>query len=345
MKKRLILVLLLSMLLLLGATACGKKDDTEKSNKEAGAEVKEIDLSDVTLRFGSTGWKSQEALLKAAGYDDTTYKVEYSTFQGGNLCLEAMAADQIDLTGSSEIPPVFASLAENGGNFKIIAVSNANTQNQELIIPKDSKIKSVKDLKGKKVGYIKSTTAQYFLYKMLEEAGLGWDDIEAVAITTADGVTALIGGELDAFASYGNSINAAKANGATTLATAEDILSGNFPYEASVTALKDDKKRAAIVDYLARIEKANKWAKKHVKEWAEISADPSGLTYEENLEILKKGYKQRDTQVIVISDEVIKSEQSIADVFHSIGLLEQKVDVSSLYDDSLSDELTKAFDE
>lgn len=336
-------------------SGCSGKDNTTKDTlktEDAGSEVTgaatgsskdtQIDLSSVTLRFGSTGWETQKELLKAAGLEDTPYKVDYTTFQGGNLCLEAMAADQIDLTGSSEIPPIYASLAENGGNFKIVMINNSNTQNQELIIPPKSEIKSVAELKGRKVGYIKSTTAQYFLYQMLKDSGLSWKDINPVEITTADGVTALLSGELDAFASYGNSINAAKNNGAATLASAEDILSGNFPYEASVSALKDKKLRAAIADYLARLELANEWQKNNLETWAEISADPTGLTYEENLEILTKGYKQRETHVKTISEDIIKSEQKVADTFYEIGLLENKVDVSAFYDASLTEDYNKA---
>lgn len=279
------------------AAGTGEAPDTKSSD---------TDLSSVTLRFGSTGWELQKELLKAAGLDHMPYQVEYIVFQGGNLCLEAMAANQIDLTGTSEIPP-------------------------------DSDIKSVADLKGKRVGYIKSTTAQYFLYVMLKNAGLSWSDIDAVEITTADGVTALLGGELDAFASYGNSINAAKNGGAVTLESAENILSGNYPYEASDTALEDKAKRAAIIDYLARLQLANEWQKNNMEKWAKISADPTGQTYEDALEVMKKGYEQRDTKVIPITDEVIASEQSVADAFYAVGLLEQKTEVNTLYDASLTD--------
>ncbi|SHO43301.1 ABC transporter substrate-binding protein [Anaerocolumna xylanovorans] len=333
MKRRISSMLALLLVLVFALSACKEKTSTEADTKDA------TDLSSVTLRVGATGWNLQGEILKVAGLDDTPYKVEYTVFQGGNLGLEAMAADQIDFTTTSEIPPIFASLAENEGNFKIIAVNNSNTLLQELILPPNTGIKSVAELKGKKVGYIKSTTAQYFLYEMLKEAGLKWTDIDAVEISTADGVTALLGGNLDAFASYGNSINAAKNSGATTLASAQDILSGNFPYEASVKALGDNAKRAAIADYLARLQLAYEWQKGHLDKWAKISADPTGQTVEDALDVLKKGYEQRDTKTVVISDEIKKSEQNVADAFYEVGLLEKKVDVSTFYDDSL----TKAY--
>lgn len=58
------------------------------------------DLSGVTLRVGETGYAQQWLLIQAAGLGDTPYKVEDSVFQGGNLQLEALGADAIDLAST-----------------------------------------------------------------------------------------------------------------------------------------------------------------------------------------------------------------------------------------------------
>ena len=84
-----------------------------------------IDLSGVTLHVGAA--YDIQAFLKAAGLDDTPYKVDANVFQGGNLVLEAMAANQLDLGSGSQIPPIFASQAANGGNMKIIAIRKGST--------------------------------------------------------------------------------------------------------------------------------------------------------------------------------------------------------------------------
>ncbi len=126
--------------------------------------------------------------------DDTPYKVDFTVMQGGNLVMEAMAADQIDLGTGSQIPPLSASQALNGGNFKIIAVRQTHTLEQELIVPHQSPLKDVSELRGKKVGYVKNTTAHYFLKKMLDDAGLAWSDIEALPLTTSDGLSAILTG-------------------------------------------------------------------------------------------------------------------------------------------------------
>lgn len=345
--KKLVAGFLVVTLMIVGFTGCAssKSRTTGSSEEKTVNSTSATDSEKIVIRYGATGWKNTEAVLKAAGLDDfDEYEVEYSLFQGGNLCLEALAADQIDFTGSSEIPPIYASLSENKGNFKIILINSSSPQNQELVALESSGVKTVSDLKGKNVGYIKSTTAQYFLSQMLKEAGLTWDDIKPIEITTADGVTALIGGNIDAFASYGNSINAAKNNGAITIESAVDILSGNFPFEISNTALADETKTAAIADYLARVQKAYEWAENNIEEWAKIQAEPTGSTYEESLDLLQRTYDDRGYlyKFIGVDDNVIASEQSVADSFYDLGLLEEKIDAATLYDNTFYEKYEKA---
>lgn len=347
MKKRIRIIMAAAMALLLTGCAPSASQNTQTQTQTEKKETTTQAVSEekIHLRYGITGWKVHEALLKAAGLDDFNgYEVEYFVFQGGNLCLEALASDQIDFTGTSEIPPIAASMAQGGGNFKIVLINSSSPQNQEVVTLETSGIKSIADLKGKRIGYIKNTTAHYFLNEMLKKEGLSWSDIDPVEISTADGVTALIGGEIDAFASYGNSINAAKSNGAVTIGDAVTILSGNFPFEISNTVAKDEKKVEAIADYFARVQKAYEWAEENLEDWAKIQAEPTGNTYEESLDLLQRTYKDRGYlyHFIGIDDNVIASEQNVADSFYELKVLDQKVDVSPFYDTSFYEKYEKA---
>ncbi|MFD0693051.1 ABC transporter substrate-binding protein [Paenibacillus sp. GCM10027628] len=300
-----------------------------------------VDLSKVTLRVGQTGWGSLELGFKEAGLDNTPYKVQYSVFQGGNLQLEAMAANNLDLGSTSEIPPLFASLAANGGNFKVIASFESTTLNQEVVIPKGSPLKSVAELKGKKVAYVSSTTAHYFLVKILQQAGLSWTDIEAVPLSTSDGLSALISGKVDALASYGNAIISAHQNGATLLASAKDILSGNFLYEATPDAINDPVKHAAIVDYLTRLNKFYEWSRNNQQKWAEITASNTKQPVEQALDTLKQGEAQRPSKLSANFQKAIASQQDVADALSSVGLLKSKIDVNAIWSKSFEEELKK----
>lgn len=100
-------------------------------------------------------------------------------------------------------------------------------------------MQSVAELRGKRVGFVRATTTHYYLFRMLEQAGLSWSDIQPVNLTPADGQAAFRAGSLDAWAIYGYSVPLAKQAGARVLRTAADILSGNYPYFASPAPLAD----------------------------------------------------------------------------------------------------------
>ncbi|RTE10230.1 ABC transporter substrate-binding protein [Paenibacillus whitsoniae] len=298
-----------------------------------------VDLSKVTLRVGQTGWGNLEAGFKEAGLDKTPYKLQFSVFQGGNLQLEAMAANNLDLGSTSEIPPLFAAQAANGGNFKVIASFESTTLNQEIVIPKGSTLKTVADLKGKKVAYVNATTAHYFLVKILQNAGLTWNDIEPVQLSTSDGLSALLSGKVDALASYGNAIISAKQNGATLLASAKDILSGNFLYEATPDAINDPAKHAAIVDFLGRLNKFYEWTRNNQQKWAEITATNTKQPVEQALDTLRQGEQQRPSKLSVDFSKAITSQQDVADALSTVGLLKGKVDVSTTWSKAFEAEL------
>ena len=185
-----------------GSDAAGTGEDASKA-KFTASNTYQGDLSGVTLNIGAASSQNAQGIVEAAGLADTPYKVEFHNMRSGSLVLEAIAANQLDAGCGSQIPPIFASLANNGGNFKIIAIRKGTTLNQELIVSPQAKenIKTVADLKGKKVGYVKNTTAQYFLYKMLSEAGLKWTDVDALPMSTSDGLSAITTGDIDALAS------------------------------------------------------------------------------------------------------------------------------------------------
>lgn len=141
MKKISVLFIVLCFLAL-GLAGCGDTG-TAKSEKASfhASNSYDGDLSGVTLDIGAAGIQNAQGVLQAAGLDDTPYTVH--------------------------LPPIFASLSNNGGNFKIVAIRKGSTLDQELITGPKSKasIHTVADLKGKKVAYVKSTTAQYFLFR------------------------------------------------------------------------------------------------------------------------------------------------------------------------------------
>ncbi|HEY8985551.1 MAG TPA: ABC transporter substrate-binding protein [Streptomyces sp.] len=298
--------------------------------------------SDVTLRVGATGWKVEEAVLKFAHLDNTPYNVKWSTFQGGDKQLEAVRAGALDLAASSEIPPVFAA-ADGKPNFKVVAVQLGATLNQEVVVPKGSKITGIAGLKGKTVGYVKNTTAHYFLYELLKQAGLKWTDVNAKPLLPNDGLAALNGGSVDAFASYGTSIITAHQQGAKTIGSGADILSGNFLWSARDSVLKSGKQKEAAADLIARISKAYAYVRDgREAEFAKVIAKNTHQPVAQAQADLVAQQKQRPSRARTVDAAATASEQKVADVFTELGALDSRLDVSAFWTTDLNSELEKA---
>jgi sulfonate transport system substrate-binding protein len=319
-----------------GSTATGS---SAASGAASGAAV--ADLSGVTLRVGQTLWPSLKTQFELAGVDKAPYTIEWSVFPGGDKQLLALGAGAIDVAESSDIPPIFAR-AGNNTAFKVVAVQEGNTLLQEVLASQKSGITSIAGLKGKKVAYVKSTTAQYFLAKLLDQAGLKWTDIQAVPLAPADGATALSTGNVDALASYGASLQLLRAKGAVQIGSGKDILSGNFPIEVATSALGDARKKAAVVDFLGRYNKAAAYARDHAQDYVAKQVTFTKQPIDQALPIFTNGEAARPTRVVPTSAAAIAKEQDVADTFLTLGALTAKVDVASYWTDELNADITAA---
>jgi len=295
-----------------------------------------------TLRVSITGRGDSDArlLLKAAGLAADGYTIAYSMFQSGQLVVEALNAGALDFGGMSEIPPVFAA-ASATQSFRQIAVAHGDVNNQVVLVPKGSELTGLADMRGKRVGYVRATTTQYFLIKMLESVGLGWDDIVPVAMGVPDGAAAFSRGSLDAWAIYGFPIQRAIATeGARILRTAAGFLSGNYTVSAHVDALADPARAARIASYLTLQRKAYAWAATHQTRWAGIIAADIGVP--ESYVLDQFARKSASYELRPVTPQAIQSQQQVADVFAKAGLLPHPVDVRPLWDDRFNALLEKA---
>jgi sulfonate transport system substrate-binding protein len=288
---------------------------------------------DTVLRASTTGKgdSDTELLLRTVGLRPEGFTVSYANFQSGQLVVEALNGGSLDFGSMSEIPPIFAAAAPKL-NFRQIAVVHGDVNNQVVLVPKGSPARSIADLKGKRVGYVRATTAQYFLLRMLEEAGLGWDDIQPVALGVSDGASAFAQGALDAWAIYGFPIQRAIATeGARILKTAYGILSGNYLVCAHVDALADPDEVAKIGDYLRLMRRGYAWAATHPREWAKVVADNIGVP----LAYVEDQFRRRSDVYSLrpIDAAAIRSQQAVADVFAAQKLIPARVDVHRLWDD------------
>ncbi|WP_424134244.1 ABC transporter substrate-binding protein [Roseomonas chloroacetimidivorans] len=281
----------------------------------------------VTLRVAQ--YKAgDQLLLRLAGLADTPYRVEWSEFGSGNLMLEAANAGALDLAYGSEIPPTFA--AVSGARVKLVAVIRGDVNEQTVLVPKDSPIQSIKDLKGKRVGYVRATTTHYYLSRMLAETGLSLSDVQLMNLTPSDGQAAFRSGALDAWAIYGYSVPVARQSGARVLRTAQGILSGNYPYFIRAGLADEPARAEAARDLLDRIRRAMPFIQERPAEYAAAQAAVLNVP-EPTIRALLDNVSQ-PRSLAPVDDGAVASHQAVADEFARIGVIPRKVDVAPLWD-------------
>ncbi|MET9327748.1 ABC transporter substrate-binding protein [Tsukamurella sp. NPDC003166] len=320
----------------LSTSACGSSSTDAGGSSGAPASV--------SLKIGQTGWAASQAALQVAGLDNTPYRIEWPVFSGGDQQLQALQSKALDVAQSSETPPIFVA-AGGTVNFTQVAVQTASTLLQEVVVGKDSSITSIKDLKGKKVGYVKNTTAAYFLNELLKQNGLSWTDIESRPVSPNDGLAALQGGSIDAFASYGNTIIQAHAGGAKTIGSGENILSGNFPWSTTKALLGDAAKKAALADLLARLDRAYAYIRDgHLADYAKRFAAATKQPEASAVQQITQQEAQRPTHLGVVTPAAEQSQQRVADSFVDIKAIPAAVKVSDLWSTDLNSALQSALE-
>lgn len=302
-------------------------------NADAVSSDGKVDLSKVTLVVGDQKGTSAQALLSAAGMEDTPYTIDWKEFTSGPPMLEALNADAIDVGMVGNTPPIIA--AASKGQFKMVQAVTYTGKGDAILVPKDSPITSVAQLKGKKVGVAEGSSANYHLLAQLEDAGVKYSDISVQALQPADALAAFTSGGLDAWAVWDPyTSQAVQTEGARVLADGETLVNGYNFQVAADGAIDDPATHAALADYLSRITKSQLWAGEHQDEWSKVWAEQTGLTPDVTL----AAAKERPVTVIPIDQKVVDSEQEMADAFFANGLIPAEVDIEDYFSNAFNDD-------
>ncbi|WP_426442914.1 ABC transporter substrate-binding protein [Bradyrhizobium genosp. P] len=318
----------------LGAFAGGLIAGRARAETGQGAN---LDLGGTTLRvaYYKGGWRP---LLQAASEDKTPYKIEWKELNNGVLHIEALSGDALDLGSGSEIPAMFA--ARQNAKVRFIAVTHEDLNIQVTVAAKDAPIHSIADLKGRRVGYVRATTAHYFLAKQLEEAGLSFGDIDAINLTPSDGYSAFASGQLDAWAIYGyNGQLAIAKQGARLLKTGVGYLSGNFPIYANPKAIGDPLRHAALTDLLLRIQRAYAFANKNFPSYATAQVAETHLPLQDILDQFAR--RSTDFSLAGVTPDVPVTHQAVADTFLKLGVLDARAEVGKFWNTSFNEAIAK----
>lgn len=251
------------------------------------------------------------------------YKVEWSEFPSGPPLLEALNAGAIDFGHAGESPPIFAQAAST--QFLYVAHEPPAPKGEAILVPKDSSLKSVADLKGKKIALNKGSNVHYLLVKAVERAGVSYSDIRPQFLAPADARAAFESGQVDAWVIWDPyQASAEAATGAKTLSDGTDLVSNTQFYLASKSFTQANPK--AIETVVAALKDVDESVKADIKGAAQQLSTATGISEP----VLEIALKRQTYDIKPIDDAVIADQQKIADTFFKLGLLPKAINVKDV---------------
>jgi sulfonate transport system substrate-binding protein len=272
------------------------------------------------------GWLEQD--LKA-----DNVAVRWVLSQGSNRALEFLNSGSIDFGSTAGLAAVLSKA--NGNPVKGVYVYS-QPEWTALVVPKDSPIKSIKDLKGKKVAATKGTDPFLFLLRSLHAEGLQKSDIEHVSLQHADGRTALEQGRVDAWAGLDPLMAASEVDAGSRLIYRNVAFNTYGFLNTTEKFAKDNPEyvRKVITAY----EKARKWIIANPDETAKIIAEEAKLSPQ----VAKLQLSRNNFKTSIPGDEHARALKAAAPILIEEELVKKGTDINRTIDELIDPSFAKA---
>ena len=250
-------------------------------------------------------------------------EIKWIDFQFGPPLLEAINVGGVDFGYVGDSPPIFAQAG--GAKIRYVAAVKSEGNTQAIIVPQDSPIKTLADLKGKRIAFGKGSSAHNLLVAALEKAGLTWSDITPAPLVPADATAAFVKGSVDAWSIWDPYLALAELKEkARAIAFDKDVHKPNAFYIAASDFV--EKYPSVIARLNAAFASEGQWADTHHEEVAKAQAEATGV----DIEAIRRFVDRSNYRVVPVDDDVIRSQQIVADRFARLGLIPKPVNVSDI---------------
>jgi len=279
------------------------------------------------LRIGYQKSAVNLVILKQQGVLEKRFpntKVSWIEFPAGPQLLEALSVGALEFGLTGDSPPVFAQAA--GKDLYYVGAEPAKPESSAVLVLQDSLIKTLADLKGKKIALQKGSSAHYLLVRAVEKAGLSWSDIQPIYLTPADARAAFERKSVDAWVIWDPFYAATELALPTRVITTGVGLSGNNSFYLSSTTLANQYPEVVLALF-EELSRADRFVQERRPEAIKLIANFSGL----DAGVVSLFLKRRPRSPVgLLSAEAAASQQQVADAFARLALIPKSVRVSDI---------------
>jgi len=246
--------------------------------------------------------------------------VKWTEFTAGPVQLEALNVGSIDFGDVGEAPPIFAQAA--GAPLAYVGATVPRPQSEAVLVPKGSAIKTVAELKGKKIALNKGSNVHYFIVKLFEKHGLAFADLNLVYLPPADARAAFEKGSVDAWVIWDPFLAAAeKSLEARVLADATGVVGNRAYYFSSLDYVAKNADVLSIA--IEELNKVDAWGAANKGALAGELAALWGLPKPvAELSVNRSAYGTAP-----ITKAILAEQQKIADTFFELKLIPKRINV------------------
>ncbi|WP_430911671.1 aliphatic sulfonate ABC transporter substrate-binding protein [Methylobacterium sp. sgz302541] len=249
--------------------------------------------------------------------------VTWTEFSYGPPLLEALGLGAIGFGQTGDAPPIFAQAA--GANLVYAAAQPDGGSGSAILLPKDSGIRSLADLRGKRVAFAKGSSAHNLTIAALEKAGLSYGDIAPVTLAPADGAAALARGSVDAWTVWDPYFAIAEQGGQVrVLAQASEIAPTNNFFLANRTLAES--RPGIVAETLAALAGVAAWCEANRPSVAASLSKATGVP----LAATERTVGRIKYTLAPMNPAVTGEQQRIADRFHGLGVIPRPVRVADI---------------
>jgi sulfonate transport system substrate-binding protein len=281
-------------------------------------------LKEIRIGYQKTGVlviARQQAILEKH-FAARGIAVKWVEFSSGPPMMEAMSTGSVDLGSVGDTPPIFAQAA--GANIVYVAGSPI-TNGQGILVQGDSDIRTLSDLRGKRVGVAKGTSAHNVLIATLEKAGLKYEDITPVYLSPPDAGPAFANRSIDAWAIWDPyfAIGEKKQNG-RILVNAREVAKTNSFYIANRDFANNYARETREI--IEGLTEAARWAEAHRDAVAASLAAVTGVP----LDVQTVAANRASFTIGPVTEDIIVTQQAVADRFYKLGLIPKPIVVRDI---------------
>lgn len=304
----------------LGLSACQKTDQNKTHDLTQDTPVTTLSIGFQKSSLNLLVAREQKLIEK----EFPNAKVEWREFPAGPQMLEALAIGAVDLGAVGNTPPIFAQAADKDLSYAGYEVYPENGLG--VVLPKNSLIKKIEDLRGKRIAVQRGSSAHELLAKVLDKAGLTWQDIQPIWLPPADARAALDKGSIDAWSIWDPYLSAVELTGKVDV-----LIDGkDFPqtYAYYITNPKFTTAHPQAVDKILKsLNQADTWILNNPTQAVALYSSNTGLPQEVAKSAIDRRLKP--SPIRPLTDENIQSQQKIADLFFAEKLIPKKINIQN----------------